>query len=145
MTLSNNWITGLGAVLAILQYLQGVGAKAPATKWEWLQTAIAAGIAGLGFYLKSLTVSTKTPVILLALALTGCASPYGLAGSAEQLKELIKIKDAMSFCTVANTPWGTVRSTMTSIDITKVAGATATADGDCKQTLTVTQPEKKTP
>lgn len=73
MTLSNNWITGLGALLAVLQYLQGVGAKAPTTKWEWLQTAIAAGIAGLGFYLKSLTVSTKTPVILLALALSGCA------------------------------------------------------------------------
>src|SRR5690242_11975290 len=49
------------------------------------------------------------PMILIAAAvaaLAGCAGPFSMAGSPEQIHELAKVKDANVTCIIANTPYG---------------------------------------
>lgn len=78
------------------------------------------------------------------LILAGCASPgTGIVGSPEQIREMAKIKDAVAICVQLNTPWGPQRTSVVSVD--KGLMATVTVDEQCKQTLTVTQPEPKKP
>ena len=141
--LQNRWTTILGATLATLYYLQSTGAKFPVTKQEWMNLIIGVGIAALGFVAKDATTGSVPPAARLLVAvvlLTGCAgaSAYGTIGTPEELRELRKIKDAVSVCTVINTPWGPQRSSAVSID--KGLTATVSVDDQCKQTLTVTQP-----
>ena len=75
------------------------------------------------------------------ILLAGCASPgTGIVGSPEQIREMAKIKDAVAICVQANTPWGPQRMSVVSVD--RGLSATVSVDEQCKQTLSVSQPEK---
>ncbi len=81
--------------------------------------------------------------IAIMLVLSACAGTGQVTGTPEQLRELAKVKDAVAVCVQLNTPWGPQRTSVVSVD--KGLSATVSVDEQCKQTITVTQPEKKAP
>jgi hypothetical protein len=76
----NYWTTILGAAMAGLIYLQGVGLKLPATKPEWFAFWVGLAVAVVGFVAKDATTGSVPPgarMIALALllpALVACSA-----------------------------------------------------------------------
>ena len=86
-----------------------------------------------------LSVCCKLALLLL---LAGCASPgTGIVGSPEQIREMAKIKDAVSICVQLNTPWGPQRTSVLSVDRGLIAEMSV--DKECGVSLKVLQPEPK--
>jgi heat shock protein HslJ len=76
----------------------------------------------------------------LALLLSGCAGAFGTAGTAAQIKELVKDKSVSCTRVDLMTPWGSQRTTATVIDKGSVPG-NVTINGDTCDT-TITAPSK---
>lgn len=57
--LANCWTTGIGFLLAVLTYAQGVGPNLPRTRAEWISFVIAALLAGLGVVAKDATTGSR--------------------------------------------------------------------------------------
>lgn len=102
------------------------------------------GLIGAANQVKARMKDAIRPGIVLLLGgmtLAACGGPLATSGTAMQIRELAKIKDAVSICTVAMTPWGPIRNTIASVD--KGMEAEVTVDAECKQTLKIVRPEYK--
>lgn len=72
---------------------------------------------------------------LVAMIVSGCAGPFGLTGSPEQLKELVQVKDAAATCVKGVYAGVTVTAVAVSID-KGIYGGTVALDENCKATVT---------
>ena len=77
------------------------------------------------------------PLLLgvLMLGLAGCANVQLDKMTAEQLKEVVKIKDAGVTCISLGTPWGRQSALFISVDKGVVTSGAVTVDPDCKATI----------
>lgn len=78
----------------------------------------------------------RSTLIAAALILAGCAGPFGMAGSPEQIHELAKVKDANVTCIIANTPYGKGSALFLNLDKGVIASGQVTIDDACKTTIT---------
>jgi len=77
-------------------------------------------------------------VALVGLLLfSGCAGPLGSAGNADQLKELVKIKDANITCIIANTPYGKGSALFLNLDKAVIQQGSITVSDSCNTTITL--------
>lgn len=72
------------------------------------------------------------------ILLTGCAGLFGPTASmsAEQIKELAKIKDASITCIIANTPYGKGSALFLSLDKGVMVEGTIQITDSCQTTIT---------
>ena len=77
------------------------------------------------------------PLLLgvLMLSLAGCAGVPLEKMSADQIKEMAKIKDAAVTCVSLGTPWGRQSALFISVDKGVVTSGAVTVDPDCKATI----------
>ena len=90
---------------------------------------------GIAFALEEVLRLLRGTAVLALVMLSGCAGPFGISGSPEQLKELIKIKDAAATFVVGMYAGMTVRAVGASID-KGLYGGTIVMDENCKTTIT---------
>jgi len=76
-------------------------------------------------------------IALLGVCLVGCAGPLGSAGNADQLKELVKIKDANITCIIANTPYGKGSALFLNLDKAVIQQGSITVSDSCNTTITL--------
>ena len=84
-------------------------------------------------------------LILALLLLAGCAGPLGSAGNADQLKELVKIKDANITCIIANTPYGKGSALFLNLDKNVIQAGSVTVSDSCNTTITLDPKAKPAP
>jgi len=74
-------------------------------------------------------------LLLAALLLAGCAGPLGSAGNADQLKELVKVKDANITCIIANTPYGKGSALFLNLDKAVIQAGSISVSDSCNTTI----------
>lgn len=76
-------------------------------------------------------------VALVGLLLTGCTLA-ATQMSADQLKEIAKVKDASVTCIIANTPYGKATALFVNLDRGVIPAGGITVDDACKVSLSTT-------
>ena len=90
---------------------------------------------------RALSPVVKTLLLgALVLGLTGCAGLFPNVQiekmTAEQIKEVAKIKDAGVTCVSLGTPWGRQSALFVNLDKGVIASGAVTVDPDCKASIT---------
>lgn len=80
--IKNYWTTGLGFALAVINYLQGVGAELPTDGNGWLSLLFSALLAGFGVVAKDAKTGSRPMAVALFLGLMLAADPSFAAGKA---------------------------------------------------------------
>ena len=79
-------------------------------------------------------------VLLVLVTLAGCVAVPLDQMSAEQLKELAKIKDAGITCISLGTPWGRQSALFINVDKGVITSGAVVVDPDCKASVTNAPP-----
>jgi hypothetical protein len=125
-------ITAGACVTGYMVAKEGVVMPTPAM---WLLACLLGGIGAAKQVRGMLLDINKVGAVLLAAFLFGgCAGPFGITGSPEQLKELVKIKDAAATCVVGIYAGMTVRAVGASVD-KGIYGGKIVMDENCKTTI----------
>src|SRR3972149_12074093 len=116
----------------MLGYMVAQGQIINASKGAWLVAGLT-GLVGAANHLRALRKTAA--VLLIAVVLSGCASPLGTAPvhdmTAKQIQEYAKIKDTSVTCIIVNSPYGKGMALFLSLDKGVIPAGTITVDDNC--------------
>lgn len=124
----------------MLGYMVAQGQIINASKGAWLVAGLT-GLVGAANHLRALRKQAAA-IILLALSLTGCVAVPLDRMTAEQLKEVARIKDAGITCISLGTPWGRQSALFISVDKGVITSGSVIVDPDCKASVSNTPAAK---